>query len=431
MSTQANSFEEPRFSVPEAPSREHSRPCPPHWLEVVSHLHPKYGGLSAAVPALSAAVAAASGNLVTLAAFCAEGERIVPAEAGVIDIQHLPLGRRQFRQDITAGERFRSLVANAAAVHIHGLWQHSTAHAARLARELRIPYVVSAHGMLDRWALGQKRWKKAVYAALVERPLLRRAACLHALTEAEADDYRRFRLRCPVAVIPNGVTVKADVDAELFLSRFPALREQRLFLFLGRLHVKKGVHVLCEAWSDVEAHWPDAHLVIAGPDFENTRAALEGRCASLGCRRVTFAGMLQGDLKWSALRASDVFVLPSYSEGLSVSVLEAMGMGLPVIVTRQCNVPEVRIRDCGWEIDPDRDALGSAIEECLGAPATRLAAMGGNGRELVESHFSWSRVGRQMAAVYGWIAGGSKPNGVFAGERDEAVWDTARKGVSA
>jgi glycosyltransferase involved in cell wall biosynthesis len=403
----------------------------PHWLEVVSHLHPKYGGLSAAVPALGAAVAAASGNAVTLAAFCAERERIVPAEAGSIGVQYLPLGRRQFAQDTSAEVRLRSLIADAAAVHIHGLWQHSTVHAARLARELRRPYVVSAHGMLDRWALDQKRWKKAVYAALVERPLLRRAACLHALTEAEADDYRRFGLRGPVAVIPNGVTVRADVDTELFLNHFPFLRGQRLFLFLGRLHVKKGVHVLCEAWSDLEARWPDAHLVIAGPDFENTRASVEARCAVLGCKRVTLAGMLEGDVKWSALRASHAFLLPSYSEGLSVSVLEAMGMGLPVIVTRQCNLPEVRMRDCGWEIEPDRDELRSAIEECLQAPASRLSAMGVNGRELVESRYSWSRVGSQMATVYGWLAGGSKPTGVFAGERDESVWGTARKGASA
>ena len=423
MSTHANSFERPQ--------PEHKRESAPRWLEVVSHLHPKYGGLSTAVPALGAAVAAASGHAVTVAAFCAPGERVVPAEAGEIGVQHLPLGRRQFSQDLTAEVRFRSLVADSAAIHIHGLWQHSTAHAARLAREARRPYVVSAHGMLDRWALEQKRWKKAVYAALIERPLLRRAACLHALTEAEADDYRRFGLRGPVAVIPNGVTVQAGVDPDLFLNRFPNLRAQRFFLFLGRLHVKKGVHLLCEAWSDLEAQWPDAHLVIAGPDFENTRAALEQRCASLGCSRVTFTGMLQGDLKWSALRAAHAFLLPSYSEGLSVSVLEAMGIGLPVIVTRQCNLPEVRIRDCGWEIEPDRSALQSAIEECLRLPAQRLASIGGNGRELVESRYSWTRVGHQMAAVYGWIAGGSKPAGVFAGERDEAVWNTAGKGVSA
>lgn len=381
----------------------------PRWLQVVSHLDPKYGGMSAAVPALSAAVAAASGSAVSLAAFCIEEERYVPVEATGIDVRHLPFGRRIFAQDRAAAERFRAMVAGAAGVHIHGLWQHSTMHASRLAQKLGRPYIVSAHGMLERWALRQKRWKKAVYAALLERRLLRSARCLHALTEAEAEDYRRFGLRNPIAVVPNGVTVREDIGPELFLGQFESLRGQRLVLFLGRLHPKKGLHLLCEVWSKLEPRRPDAHLVIAGPDSENMRPALEERFAKLGASRVTFTGMLRGDLKWSALRACDVFVLPSYSEGLSVSVLEAMGVGLPVIVTRQCNLPEVRKRNCGWEIEPQERALLRSIEDCLSIAPEKLAAIGKNGRELIESRYSWQRVGQQMAAVYRWMCGGERP----------------------
>ena len=388
---------------------------PQRCLQVVSHLHPKYGGLSAAVPALGSAVEAASGKAVSLAAFCAAGERFIPQAAGALAIRHLPFGRRPFAHDDTAGERFRAMVEESSIVHIHGLWQHSTAHAARLARRFERPYIVSAHGMLEPWALRQKRYKKAVYAALVERPLLRRAACLHALTEAEAEDYRAFGLRNPVVVIPNGVSVPSGVGSESFFETFPALRGQRLLLFLGRLHAKKGLQVLCQAWREIEARWPDAHLVLAGPDTGDMRLSLEQLCRSLGARRVTFTGMLEGALKWSALEASEVFLLPSYSEGLSVSVLEAMGMGLPVIVSRQCHLPEVATRNCGWEIEPEREALAAAMEECLRAPAARRAALGANGRQLVESRYSWARVGQQMAAVYEWMAGGPEPLGVLSG----------------
>ena len=384
-------------------------------LEVVSHLHPKYGGLSAAVPALGAAVEAVSGKAVSLAAFCAEGEQFMPAAAAALDIRHLPFGRRPFTRDRAAGERFQAMVAASSIVHIHGLWQHSTAHTAALARQFKRPYIVSAHGMLEPWALSQKRCKKAVYAALVERPLLRRAACLHALTEAEAQDYRAFGLRNPVVVIPNGVTVPEGVGSESFFEAFPALRGQRLLLFLGRLHAKKGLQVLCQAWREIEARWPDAHLVLAGPDAGNMQLSLEQLCGTLGSRRVTFTGMLEGALKWSALQAAEVFLLPSYSEGLSVSVLEAMGMGLPVIVSRQCHLPEVGTRHCGWEIEPEREALTAAMEDCLRATAARRAALGANGRQLVDSRYSWVRVGQQMAAVYEWMAGGPEPSGVFSG----------------
>ena len=422
-------------NVPRAPAlhaeKMNASTTAPGWLEVVSHLEPKYGGLSAAVPEISAAVQRASGSAVSLAAFCSPDESFIPGGAESITVRHFPLRRRDWAHDLDSGEQFRGMVAGSAAVHIHGLWQHSTARAASVARMLDRPYMVSAHGMLERWALRQKRWKKAVYAALVERPLLRRAACLHALTEAEAEDYRRFGLRNPVVVIPNGVTVRADVGPELFLEQFPALREQRLLLFLGRLHAKKGLHVLCDAWRDMQRHWPEARLVIAGPDYENTRLALEQRCVRIGCERVTFTGMLAGELKWSALRAAEAFLLPSYSEGLSVSVLEAMGMGLPVIVSRQCNLPEIERRNCGWTIDhPEPGALASAMEKCLRAPAARRAGMANNGRELVESRYSWERIGRQMADVYGWMAGGQKPDGLFAGELDRPQLP-ARKAESA
>ena len=82
--------------------------------------------------------------------------------------------------------------------------------------------------MLDEWALRNKRLKKAVYAALIERKNVSRATCLHALTYAAARDYRRFGARQPIAVIPNGVAIPGAFDAELFFHRFPCLRVARL-----------------------------------------------------------------------------------------------------------------------------------------------------------------------------------------------------------
>jgi glycosyltransferase involved in cell wall biosynthesis len=134
--------------------------------------------------------------------------------------------------------------------------------------------------------------------------------------------------------------------------------------------------------------------VLAGPNFENTRSSIESRVTAAGIGdQVTFTGMLNSTLKWSALRAADCFVLPSYSEGLSVSVLEAMGMGLPVIITKQCNLPEVAELGCGWVIEPNSHELESAIDECLAASPSE---------------------------VYTWMQGGPVPSNVvvnFGGKR--------------
>ena len=383
------------------------------WLSVVSHLDPRYGGLSSAVPALGSAVSTCGPYTVALAAFCRPQEHYVPAVDSSVSIHHLPLGRLAWFRDFAARRSFQELVSSSTGVHIHGLWQMSTSTAAHAARQAAKPYLISAHGMLESWALANKKLKKQIYAALCERSNLRSAACLHALTEAEADDYRKFGLTNPVAVIPNGVNLPLHSSETAFLENFPALRGKRLILFLSRIHFKKGLDILAEAWARVSRQFPEAQLVLAGPDFENTQATVTRRLEELGvAERTTFTGMLAGELKWSALAAAECFVLPSYSEGLSVSVLEAMGMGLPVLITQQCNLPEVSEHGCGWTIPAQAGALESALTQLLSCPAAQRAEIGENGRRLVASRYSWPIIGAQMASLYSWLAGGSLPTQV-------------------
>ncbi len=388
---------------------EHGRAS---WLHVVSHLDPKYGGLSSAVPALSSAVAGATDRSSRIAAFCNPGEHFAPAVAPGVEIEYFPLGRLDWWRSPDRKARFHTLVQQSTGVHIHGLWQASTSVAAGIAQTEGKPYLVSAHGMLETWALTNKRWKKRVYASLFERANLQSAACLHALTEAEANDYRRFGLTNPVTVIPNGVSLPPVVSAENFFDRFPLLRGKRIVLFLGRIHFKKGLDILADAWARVGPLNPSAHLVLAGPDFEGTQAHITERLKNHGClEQVTFTGMLSGALKWSALAAADFFVLPSYSEGLSVSVLEAMGMGLPVIVTEQCNLPEVAEKGCGWTIPPKADQLEAVLTEALLASSEHRIRQGENGRRLVADRYTWPVIGQQMGSVYEWLASGPSTGG--------------------
>ncbi|HEY0784698.1 MAG TPA: glycosyltransferase [Acidobacteriaceae bacterium] len=380
------------------------------WISALSHLDPRYGGLSAAVPELGAATARSGGFRVQLAAFCVPGEEFAPTTEVPLEVSYWPASRLAWLRDRGLKARFREQVRHADGLHIHGLWAQSEEVAAAMARELERPYIVSAHGMLEPWALEQKKWKKRIYAALTERRNLGGAACLHALTRAEAEDYRRFGVERPIAVIPNGVRVPDAVTPAAFLEAFPHLWGKQLVLFLGRLHFKKGVLLLVKAWAELQAQFPDAHLVLAGPDCENTRSSLETHVRELALvDRVTFTGMLAGERKWSALAAAHCFVLPSYSEGLSVSLLEAMGLGVPVILTRQCHLPEVASNGAGWEIDPDVSQLVSALKECLRNGERANRSIGNQGRAMVERSFHWSSVGRQMSEVYAWVQGGSLP----------------------
>lgn len=382
------------------------------WLNVLTHLDPKFGGLSAVVPPLAAAVKAAGSFATEIGVFCAPDEECPDeTELGAIPLRSWPMSRKCWITDRGLRQRFRETAVRASGLHIHGLWEQSTMSAASVARALGRPYIISAHGMLERWALANKGLKKKIYGRLFERAHIEGAACLHALTMAEAEDYRRFGSRRPIAIIPNGVEIPKAIDRQIFWQRFPALEERRYVLFLGRIHFKKGLDLLVDAWAQISAKYPDVMLVIAGPDFEGTRQTIEGRIAELGiAKRVLFTGMLTGDLKWSVLRSATCFVLPSYSEGLSVSTLEAMGAGVPVIVTEQCNLPEVQNSGAGWQIQSKVAALSLAMQECLENSEAENLRIGTRGQLLVKDRYSWTAVGAQMSDLYRWVLeGGPAP----------------------
>ena len=396
------------------PSEMEAAAASQRWLHVVSHLDPKFGGLSAVVPELAAAVSHAGRLSASLGAFCDPAEHIpTPAENPAftgLPVSRWPMGRRQWLTDASLRHRFLDVVDQVDGLHLHGLWEQSTLAGARSARSRNRPYIVSAHGMLEPWALRNKSLKKHIYSALAERNNLGRSACLHALTRAEAEDYRRYGTQRPIAVIPNGVHVPRSVDGDQFYVQYSALKGRRIFLFLGRIHFKKGLDVLVQAWKQIAAYSADAHLVLAGPNSEGTQPAIERQIEELGIvDRVTFTGMLKGSMKWNALAAAECFVLPSYSEGLSVSTLEAMALGLPVIVSDHCNLPEVSEFGAGWQIRAEVDPLVRALQECLENSPQQNASIGERGAGLVADRYTWAAVGAQMEDLYGSILGGVLP----------------------
>jgi len=380
------------------------------WLQVLSHVDPHFGGIASSVPQLSQATEAEGGPECPIAGFCDPQEKM-PKDARN-SAKYYSSHRVRWLLDHNLRNRFRETIRAAQGVHIHGVWEPHCNVAAAAARACKRPYIISAHGMLDLWALRQKRVKKALYAALIEARNLQRAACLRALTIDEVQDYRRVGLTNPVAVVPTGVEAPPGTTGDLFWESYPHLAGRRIVLFLGRIHKKKGLELLLEAWRCLPQASDDTHVVIAGPD-DGHLGALKEMVETLGLQQsVTFAGMLNGEQKWSALRAASVFVLPSFSEGFSVAVLEALAMGLPVIVTDQCHFPEIAQHNCGWTIEADAGQVEQSLREFLQLPPEEAVRMGERGRNLIEQRFCWPVVGKQMADVYAWLLGGPKPTTV-------------------
>jgi glycosyltransferase involved in cell wall biosynthesis len=228
----------------------------------------------------------------------------------------------------------------------------------------------------------------------------------------EAANYRTFGLGQTVVIVPNGVTAPDDVSPYRFLKRYPHLQGKRIVLFFGRVHKKKGVDLLVKAWNTVAARFPDAHLVIAGPDDGALQELLPRGSGILAPESITICGLLAGELKWSALASASAFVLPSLSEGLSMALLEALWYGVPVLITRDCNFQEIEDLQCTFLISPNTSSIAEGLVDVLSRPADDLRVRGRFGSNFIRSRYGWKLVGRQMADVYDWMRGGPIPSSV-------------------
>ncbi len=285
-------------------------------------------------------------------------------------------------------------------VHIHAVWNFPTWMTMRAAGRAGVPFVVAPQGSLEDRALSINRGRKAFYARRVELPWLRQAAAIQALTRMEARQVRRFGIRAPVARIPNGVRPGdfGNGESVAFRAKHGIGGDRRILLFLGRVHPKKGLDLLAGAWRRIHDRVPDADLVVAGDDGgTGYRRTAESLFA--GLPRVRFVGELRDREKVDALSAAAVFVLPSWTEGLPVAVLEAMASGLPVVITTCCNIPEVSEAGAGEVVNTDAADVADAIVR-LFANEERRAGTGRAARRLVERRFTWTRVATRSMKLY-------------------------------
>jgi len=299
---------------------------------------------------------------------------------------------------------------NADVTHVAGLWMYPSVAHHRWTRRSNRPYVVAPHGMLDAWALRNSAWKKRLAGAFFERAHLANAACLHALCAPEAESIRAYGLTNPICLIPNGIdlpVLSEPLPPPAWAGRVPSGRN--VLLFLGRLHPKKGLRPLLEAWAQVRN--PAWHLVIAGWDQGGHERELQVLVETHQLRdRVSFSGPLHGPDKAAAYAAAQAFILPSFSEGLPMTVLEAWAYGLPVLMTPACNLPEGFRANAALKISTSPGTLTEEIGRFLEWTVEERSAMGRRGHDLVARHFSWDRIAGDFVSVYRWIAGqGPRP----------------------
>jgi glycosyltransferase involved in cell wall biosynthesis len=295
------------------------------------------------------------------------------------------------------------LSSDADVLHSHGLWQHPSWVSLDWKKQFKRPHVCSVRGMLEPWAWQHHAWKKRPVWWLKERRNLQSASLLHATSEQEAQSFRDRGLSAPIAVIPNGV----DFEEKLEKQFLKPVSDRRIALFLSRLHPKKGLPLLLEAWAKIRpVNWI---LNIVGSDEGGHRTALERQVALLGLGNfVRFAGPLTGSSKVRAFDEADLFILPTHSENFGIAVAEAMARGLPVITTHGAPWALLESERCGWWVPVSVAGIAAALEDATRRPPEELSAMGERGRVVVEERFRWDRIAGEFINCYRWVSGQAK-----------------------
>jgi glycosyltransferase involved in cell wall biosynthesis len=297
--------------------------------------------------------------------------------------------------------------AGAGLIHDNGLWLHCNWVAWRVASMLHVPYVLSPRGMVEQWALDYKRMLKKTALMLYQQRILESTALFVATSILEYESIRRLGLRQPVAILPNGV----DIEATGCLTEAEGGKladRTRVVLFLSRIHLKKGIENLLQAWALLDRRgWL---LRIAGPDEDGYLSKVQQMARQLGIAdHVQWIGAVADKEKTRVYRDADVFVLPSYSENFGVVVAEALAHGLPVITTKGTPWKDLEAVGCGWWIDIGVAPLVAALREAMSLSDAQRRSMGQRGREYVRS-LSWNSIAWQAVEVYRWLLGrGGQP----------------------
>jgi glycosyltransferase involved in cell wall biosynthesis len=295
-------------------------------------------------------------------------------------------------------------------VVIHGLWRYISVGIWRALRASATPYVVMPHGMLDPWFKREypfKHLKKWLFWPWTEYRVLKDATAVVFTCEEECRRARQsfWLYRCNEAIGTQAVaTPPGDPPAQRanFLKQHPELDGKRIVLFLGRIHPKKGCDNLVSAFAGAASADARLHLVMAGPCADGWKAELQREAEKLGAsRRITWTGMLSGDLKWGAFHSAETFILPSHQENFGIAVAEALACGVPVLISDQVQIWREIEQDGAGLVEPD-NLTGTAqlLRRWLELTPAQRGAMSDCARRCFHRRFETSLAADKLTTIF-------------------------------
>lgn len=290
-------------------------------------------------------------------------------------------------------------------VHVHALFSFTSSYAMWLARRRNIAYIAHPIGSLEHWSIKQSQWRKRIFLGLIDKANLVGARFVHFTADSERQQALKVEANIQAVVIPLGLAVPqlANTPEDTLRKENELPKEAKTVLFLGRIHPKKGIELLFEAFAKTSLE--DTYLLVAGSGSDEYLNDLESLAIDLKItERVKFLGHVSGQQKTTLLQNSDIFALTSYSENFGIAVLEALAHGTPVLVTEGVALSAaVKEYELGATCDANPNSISSALNELLNDK--ELAKLGRRGRLYVEQNHDWAALAEQLLATYSTAVG--------------------------
>jgi poly(glycerol-phosphate) alpha-glucosyltransferase len=299
-------------------------------------------------------------------------------------------------------------------LHVHGLWRYPHAFMDTWKKRTGKPVIVTPHGMLDPYIIQQQgKIKQCLGKALFARRAFNAAGCYHALCKQELEDIRAYGLTQPIAIIPNGINLPNEMP------KYSRTDAKKHLLYLGRLHQKKGLDLLLEAFAAIKMEKPeiikDWIVDIVGWDHEGFLRKLQQIVQKHQLEKhIVFHGGVFGKDKERMYATSDAYILPSHGEGLPMTVLEAWAYRLPVVMTPFCNLPEGFEHEAAIRINDNIPSIKEGLMQLCTMTDEERIRMGIRGYQLAAQEFTWNASAEKMKQLYQWILEeGEKPEFVY------------------
>lgn len=285
--------------------------------------------------------------------------------------------------------------------HIHSLWSLSTIAIYFWARMKKKPYVISSNGMMNDWALNQSKIKKKIFLSIIFKRIIAGSKAVIVNSSNERIYLTEKGWHTNFYVIPNGVNVSLAKRNNL-----QSINTNKRLLFLSRIHKKKGIEILLDAWNELypvtkQNNWELLVIGFLDPEKNEYEKYISEKIKNEpGLANVSVSAGKFGDEMWDQYNCCDAFILPTFSEGSAMVVLNAWTVGKVCLTTVGSNLEIGLDKSCTILIEPNIDSVKNGILKLMNLSDAQIIKFGQVGKKIVQENYTWQKIATKHIEIY-------------------------------